>query len=421
MDVMTGERATGRRDHRLGRSPFGPAAPSIAAASVYAVATAAWIVAGDVLPGGRWFAVHLFTLGVLTNLITTFSEHFARTVTRTPGERAARWPLITNLGIVTLLVGVASGARWALVAGAVVVTASILGAYGRLRRMRRAALGARFAWIVQSYERAHGAFVYGAVLGAAMGAGLLSASWHGGARLAHLHATVLGWGGLTLLATLVFFGPTMARTRIEAGADARAARAVRHGATGLAVALVLLLGTALGAGVGTAARVGAALALSVYALAATTVCRSVLRAVTRARRSAARPLVAAVCVWFPAVVWADVVVVATGSWRWLDAVGVAALVGVLGQAVLATLLYLAPMLRGRTTATREALRVRLERGSGLRAALFGAGALAVTLAATRVLPDLPLAGMGWVALLAAAGPVLVAVWWPARRPPVGAG
>jgi hypothetical protein len=53
-------------DRPRGRSPFGPAAPSIAAAIVYAAAVGVWLAFGAGLPGGRWFAVHLFTLGVTT-------------------------------------------------------------------------------------------------------------------------------------------------------------------------------------------------------------------------------------------------------------------------------------------------------------------------------------------------------------------
>ncbi|MEX2446880.1 MAG: hypothetical protein WD734_06010, partial [Dehalococcoidia bacterium] len=241
-----------------GSSPFGAAAPSIAIAIGYLLAPLVWLAAGDVLPGGRWFAIHLFTLGILTNLILTFSEHFARTVTRTAGERSAWWPLLTNVGILAVLVGLPSEQRWLLVAGAVVLTATVFAAYRRIRRMRREAVGARFAWIARIYERAHGAFIHGALLGALLGSGVLSGRWYGGARIAHLHANILGWGGLTLLATLVFFGPTMARTQIEAGADARAARWLRHGASALGAAILLLVLTALPGWGGVAARLAAA-------------------------------------------------------------------------------------------------------------------------------------------------------------------
>jgi hypothetical protein len=378
-----------------GRSPFAAAAPSIGIVLAYTLALGVWLAAGDRLPGGRWFAVHLFTLGVLTNVVLTFSEHFSRTVTRTKGERAAWWPAVTNLGIVLVLVALPGGQRVLMAVGATIVTGSVVAAYLRIRRMRHDAIGARFAWIARIYERAHGAFVHGAILGALMGVGVLSGSWYGGARIAHLHANVLGWGGLTLLATLVFFGPTMARTRIEPGADERAARALRHGATGLSVAVVLLLLTGLGGTAGIVSRVAAGLALAVYAWATVVICVPVGRAVWRAKPTASRPLVVAACAWLLLVASADVVVVTSGAWRWLDALGVMALAGVLGQAILATLVYLAPMLRGRSSGAREAIRQRLEVGTRTRAVVYQFGVAACVLGATRLVPDGAFAAVGW--------------------------
>ncbi len=398
-----------------GASPFAAAAPSIVAALVYAIALVVWLVAGDALPGGRTFAVHLFTLGVLTNLVLTFSEHFARTVTRTPGERAWWWPVATNLGILLVLTGLPARIVPALAAGSTLLIGVVFLAYVRLRRMRKAAVGARFAWIVRIYERAHGAFIHGAVFGALMGIGLLTGSWFGAARFAHLHANVLGWGGLTLLATLVFFGPTMARTRIEPGADDRAARLLRHGASGLSAAVLLLFLAGIGGNWATALNAAAGVGLAVYALAATLVCLPVGRAVWGARVTAARPLVLGVCLWFPLAVWADVVVVATGSWRWLDALGVVALTGVLAQAILATLVYLAPMLRGRSTGSREIVRVRLEVGARTRAWALSTGVALSAAGAARLLDDVPLLGIGWGLVVATMVTTLLVALWPLRE------
>jgi hypothetical protein len=395
------------------RSPFAAAAPSIVLALVYLVAIVVWLVAGDRLPGGRWLAVHLFTLGVLTNLVLTFSEHFSRTLTRTPDERAAWWPLVTNLGILVTLVGLPARQPALVAAGTTVLVVVVFQAYRRLRRMRKQAVGARFTWIVRVYERAHGAFLHGAVIGGVLGVGIIPAEWHIGFRTAHLHANVLGWGGLTLLATLVFFGPTMARTRIEPGADDRAARALRHGATGLSAAVLLLLAAGAPDAWGTAARTGAAVGLAVLAWAGAAVCLPVARSAWRAKPTAPRLLVAAVAVWLPLVVAADAVVVATGAWRWLDSLGAAALIAVLGQAILATLTYLAPMLRGPAGPQRDVIRRRLEVASTAKAAAFQ---LAAVLA---VVDSAPLQGVprlfpvAWGLLVA----VLVATAAAALLPP----
>jgi hypothetical protein len=393
-------------------SPFGPAIPSIVAALVYAAAVGVWLVAGDALPAGRPFAVHLFTLGVLTNLVLTFSEHFARTLTRTPGERAWWWPLVTNAGIVAVLAGLLT--RWLplVVGGATTLVVVVTLAYGRLRAMRRRAVGARFGWIVRLYEWAHLAFLSGAVLGALLGAGVVGGTWFGAVRLAHLHANLLGWGGLTLLATLVFFGPTMARTRIEPGADAVAARALGHAAAALAVVVVLLLVAGVGGTVGSLLSVLGGFGIGVVALAVTRVCLPTVRAVRRGPPSAPRPLVASVCVWFVAILWADALVVGTRSWRWLDALGVAALTGVLAQAILATLLYLAPLLRGRTAPAREVIRDRLDRGARLRALAVSMAVVLLAVGASRIADAAPLAAVGWSLFGGVVVTSAVTVLWP---------
>jgi hypothetical protein len=400
-----------------GRSPFGDATSSIAAALVFAIATLVWLAVGDLLPGGRWLAVHLFTLGVLTNLVLTFSEHFTHAVTRTPGERAWWWPLVTNLGVILVVLGRPLDSRGSLAAGATIVTVSVFAAYRRLRRMRKQAVGARFGWIVRSYERAHGAFLHGAILGIVLGVGWAPGSWYGGVRLAHLHANILGWGGITLLATLVFFGPTMARTRIEPGADERAARAVRLGATGLTVSLLGLLLTGMAGPGGTAARLVAAAGLGLLAWATTVVCLPVGRAAYRAKPTAPRWTIVAVCAWFPALVALDAVVVAAGAWRWLDALGLAALVGVLAQAILATLTYLAPMLRGRTTGHRELIRARLETAALHRIIAFQLGVLLLLVTSIVDTGAFPGAPLGWTLLAGALVATALPVFWRLPQPP----
>jgi hypothetical protein len=384
---------------------------------VYAALVGLYLVAGSALPGDRWVAVHLFTLGVLTNVILVFSEHFGRTVTRTSGERAAWWPIVINAGIVAVLVGVVAELTIVLAAGATTVTVGVFAAYLRLRRMRHAALGARFAWIVRVYERAHGAFIHGAVFGALLGTGLVSGRWYGPTLYAHLHANILGWAGLTLLATLVFFGPTMARTRIEEGADARAARALRIGATGLTVAVLLLILTGAGSVTGVVARIGAGVGLAVFAWSVTVVCLPVMRAVWAGRATASRPAIVALCAWFIVVVWLDVAVVSTATWWWFDTLGVIALAGVLAQAILATLLYLAPMLRGRSSEERAEITARLERGRTVRAVLFNLGVLAVAIGVAWRAGGTALIVGGWTVLLVVLLASAVTAAWPlaARR------
>jgi len=371
-----------------------------------------WLAAGAQLPGGRWFAIHLFTLGVLSNLILAFSHHFALTVTRGNQTVSPLWPVITNGGILLVLIGLPQRQRPVMVAGATLVTASVFAAYLRLRSLRTRALGARFTWIVRLYERAHVAFIHGAVLGALVGTNAVTGAWWGSVRLAHLHANVLGWGGLTLLATLVFFGPTMTHTKILPDADRMSARVLRHGATALTVAIGLLILTGADGGVGIAARVAAAGSLAVFATSVTRVCIPVHQAARKARHSAQRPLMLALTVWLPVTVWADVVVIATGAWRFLDALGAAAFLGVLSQAVLATLMYVAPLLRGRSTHARELIRSRLLVHARTRAVAVNLAAIAVTVGATAIQDVIAVTTVGFVLLALTVLVTLVTVLRP---------
>jgi hypothetical protein len=380
-------------------SPFARLRAVALVAVAYGAACVVWIVAGASLPGGRWLAVHLFTLGVLTNLVLAMSDHFGRALTHAGGAAPAWQPIATNASILAILWGIPSANDVAVSVGATGITTVVLLSLLRLRRIRKAALGPRFGWVVRMYEHAHGAFVLGALLGALMGTAIVSGRWYGSARIAHLHANVLGWGGLTLLATVVTFGPTVARVRIAAGADATAARALRLGAMALLLAVVALFLTGIGGGLATGFRWLAAIGLAVYAWATTLVCAGVGRAMRRAEPSAGRWSVLATAIWFPIVAWADVAIVASNALRFLDALGIAMLVGVLAQAIVASLGYVAPLFRA-SGSPREALRSRLEIGAAVRALAWNAGVVIVVAATASHSAAAPtLARVGWALVL----------------------
>jgi hypothetical protein len=357
-------------------TPFADVRLGLVLSIAYAAATALWIAFGPTLPGGRWYAVHLFTLGVLTNAILVFSTHFARTLTRAPGPAHHGRTVLANVGVMLLLGAMTAGpspaSTTAFVAGGSLLMLVVASAWWGLRQLRHRAVGARFTWVVRRYEDAHLAFLAGALTGLLLGRGLVPGTWYLGTRVAHLHANVLGWAGLTLLATIVFFGPTMVRTQIEPGADERAARLLRVGAIALGVALVLLVSQGFDA-TRVLARSGAALALAVLAGSATAVLLPVWRVARAARASAPRLHVLGVVAWFVLALWTDVAVVASGTWWLLDALGVVLLAGVLGQAILATGTYLLPILRGRTTGARERIRRRLDVGLRTRVLLLNGG------------------------------------------------
>ena len=168
-----------------GRAPLAHLRAGFTAAGVFAVAAAVQLAVGG--PGSRWLAVHLFTVGVLSNLIVTLAPHFAATLLHAT-ERRAALPRLAVLNAGALLLA-ASGLRSAalLAARATLLTAAVLWLWWDLRRMRKAALHpGRFGFVTRAYERAAGAFVHGALLGVLMGTGALGGAWYAAARLAHL-------------------------------------------------------------------------------------------------------------------------------------------------------------------------------------------------------------------------------------------
>ncbi len=397
---------------RSGRSPFDHLKGTALLAVGYGIASGVWVAIGDLLPGGRWLAVHLFTLGMLTNLILALSAHFGRTLLRQPGDED-RWQVpLANVGAILLLLGLPEGWTWAVAAGATVLAAVVFRGYWLLRRMRKRAVGARFVFVVRLYERAHSQFLHGATLGALIGTGVLVGRWYVPARLAHLHVMVLGWGVLTLLATVIFFGPTILRVQMVRDAQEGAARWLRHGASALSIAVLALLGTGFGGWPGVALRLLAAAGLAVFAWAAVVVGRAVIRVAPASKFPAlSGHLITAAAAWLLVSLWLDVAVVAAGRWRLLDAVGLLVIVGALVQAIAAALTYMVPLMRGRSGTEREGLRLQVEVGRRLRAGAFNLGLVLVAVAAAMgpgaAATGAWVARVGWGLVLAVLSSVLV--------------
>lgn len=179
------------------------------------------------VPQARWLLVHLVTLGLVTNSVLIWGQHFADTLLRTrtgPRDRArqVRRIQLLNLGIATTAAGMVAGTPWLSVGGATIVGLALCWyALGLLRQLR-AALAARFAFTIRGYAAAALLLPVGAVLG-----GFLAFSqpepWQGRLLLAHQIVNVLGFVGLTAVGTLVTLWPTVLRTRMAPGQE-RAAR-----------------------------------------------------------------------------------------------------------------------------------------------------------------------------------------------------
>ncbi|MEX2548987.1 MAG: hypothetical protein WD638_02065 [Nitriliruptoraceae bacterium] len=414
-------RFAGHRAGGLGPSPFAATAPAVIASVAFAIACLIWLVAGERLPGGRWIVVHIFTLGVLTTAIWGFSLHLAARFTGTaahaPGLRTRGvLAVLLSASIISMLTGRAGGLHLPLVVGSVGIMAVVGVNLVQLRRLRRAATNERFTWVVTQYEHAHLAFLVAAGLGGAMGAGWIPGSIFIAVRTAHIHLNVLGWAGLTVLATLTVFGPALLRVRIDPDAEKRASTAVNLAGLGLAIAAAGFLITSIGEGAGPP-RVMAAGGLALYAYGVVAVALPLLRAVHRSDRSPLRWGVGASLTWFLLAIAADLLLVVTDVGGWPLALGSVLLVGMLAQLVLTVLLYVAPMLRGRTFGARDRVLARVERLARTRSGALNLGV--ATVAGAQLLdrvgddPGTLVPTAGWVLVIAAVLAHLAVVIWPA--------
>lgn len=422
---MPGEGSTDRRAGRLRASPFAATVPAVASAVLFGSVSLLWLLAERWLPGGRWVVVHLFTLGVLTSVICAFTRHFATSFTGQGAppvdRRSLVGAIVLDLSVVALLVG-------RLVHGKVLLSLGTIGLLGvvganllALRGARHGARTPRFVWIVRRYEDAHLAFLVAAVLGTLVGIGVVGGGWWTGTRDAHLHLNVLGWAGLTVLATLVVFGPALLRARMQPGADVRAASALRAGAVALALtAAGLVVSAGADGGVGLIGRGVALVGLATYGWAVLVVVRPLLRAARSSDRSPLRWPVVGAAVWLPVGVVLDLVVVATSQRGAFDAVGVVLFIGVLAQLILAVLLHLAPQLRAREDGTRDLLHRRIGRFAVARAVVLNLGVLAVVAGiGGAVVADMDatvLVRGGWTVIALGVGAHLAPALRPAASP-----
>lgn len=420
---LTGHRTTGLRS-----SPFARNAPAIGIAIVYGVASIVWLSAGQALPGGRWLVTHLFTLGVLSILLWSFSRNFAARFTGAGDLRepmAASWGLTLLLGasITSMVTGRAIQAHWPLTIGTLGIMAVIVMNVVTLRRLRARARNDRFLWVVRRYENAHVIFLVSAGLGGLMGAGRVPGEVYLGVRDAHIHLNVLGWAGLTVLTTLVVFGPALLRVRIEAGAEQRASDALVRAMVGLGMGALGIVLRSLGRSIGDGAEGPATLLLvvgmAVYLQAVVVIALPLLRACRAHDRSPLRWSLAAVVLWLPIGVAIDLVLLVVGRPGWSVGLAVALLIGVFAQLILAVLLYVTPMLRGRDFASRDALIARTERLPRTRTVTLNLGVVLVLVA--DLAPGLPTAlaeGLmhgGWLLVILAAVAHLVVILWPLGR------
>lgn len=303
------------------------------------------------VPAPRWLLIHLLVLGAAGHSILVWSRYFADTLTRrppTPRAEQSRRLVLFDLGALAVVVGVPSGLRWLVVAGAAAIVVAVGWHVASMLR-RPAALSSRFAWTLGWYAAAGVLLLVGVVLGTWLahepGEPLATRL-----RTAHIALNVLGWIGLSVLGTAVTLGPTMLRTRIAAGAEARARRALPLLVGGIVLVLVAALADrALLVPIG----------LGCYLLGAALVGSGLLRAARQAppgtfpARSLLAGLLWLVGLLVTAVGWSAAIVVdRRGVDAWiglgevLDVLAPGFAAGFVAQVLLGALSYLVPVVMG---------------------------------------------------------------------------
>jgi nitrite reductase (NO-forming) len=204
------------------------------------LATVGVALAHPFLPAPRWLLIHLLLLGAATHAILVWSRYFTDALLRTrsePGDRAGqdRRLVLLDTGVLLVVVGVVSTVWPVTLIGAAAVVGAVGWHAATLLGRLRTALPGRFDLVVRYYVAAAALLAVGAGLGTAL-ARVQADPWHTRLLVAHASVNVLGWIGVTALGTLVTLGPTMLRTRIAAGAERDAGRALPLLVAGVAVA-----------------------------------------------------------------------------------------------------------------------------------------------------------------------------------------
>ncbi|MGV3016768.1 multicopper oxidase domain-containing protein [Rothia sp. 88186D007BW] len=198
------------------------------------------------VPESLWLMVHMVALGLITNSILIWSQHFTEALLKNRLPDTAR-PLqlariyTLNTSIVVLMVGIVFTLYPLTLLGAIGLGATVTWHGIALLQQMRTALPARFGATVRYYIAASWLLPVGATFGALLAHEGINATWYGRLLLAHEATNILGFVGITVVGTLMTLWPTMLRTIMAPDAVTRSLRAL----TGLCAGLTLTVAGAL--------------------------------------------------------------------------------------------------------------------------------------------------------------------------------
>ena len=302
------------------------------------------------IPNSGWLMVHIVTLGLITNSILIWSQHFTEALMKIkiPDEHRGtqvRRIFILNAGILVLMIGMVGqlsvpGLYAATVVGALIVGSMVAWHGIYLLKQVRQALPSRFGVTIRFYIVAALLLPLGAAFGGMIAYPNLSGTLHSQFLLAHEVVNVLGFVGITAVGTLVTFWPTMLRTKMVDKALTHSLRALYLMCGGLALTVV---GAILGM------RPLAAAGLVVYLVALLIVAWVMVRTLRTKRPNEYPPMsVGMGFLWLIIGVATTAYMVATIPFAQLDmrAVTPIFVVGFLLQLLLGAMSYLLPQRMG---------------------------------------------------------------------------
>ena len=303
-----------------------------------------------VIPNSGWLMVHMVTLGLITNSILIWSQHFTEALMKIkiPDEHRGtqvRRIFILNAGILVLMIGMVGqlsvpGLYAATVVGALIVGSMVAWHGIYLLKQVRQALPSRFGVTIRFYIVAALLLPLGAAFGGMIAYPNLSGTLHSQFLLAHEAVNVLGFVGITAVGTLVTFWPTMLRTKMVDKALTHSLRALYLMCGGLVLSLI---GAIFGM------RPLAAAGLVVYLLGLLIVAWVMVRTLRTKRPNEYPPMsVGMGFLWLIVGVVATAYLVATVPFAQLDmrAVTPIFVVGFLLQLLLGAMSYLLPQRMG---------------------------------------------------------------------------
>lgn len=297
------------------------------------------------IPNSIWLMVHMVTLGLITNSILIWSQHFTEALLKIKLDDSDRPVQVRriyflNASFVVLIAGIVGALYPLTIIGSAGVGLAVVWHALSLLKQFRQALPSRFGATVKYYIAASCLLPVGATLGAILAHDGNSVAMHNQLLVAHEAVNILGFVGITVVGTLITLWPTMLRTKMHPDAMKISVRALALMCAAIAIIFfAALFGQRFIAGAG----------FMLYALALVYVLGLMVRTCT-----AKKPTEYTTASVLMAVTWLLVAVIWAGSLLFTTRFGVVNLrpitpvfaAGFLLQLLLGAMSYLLPVRMG---------------------------------------------------------------------------